>query len=176
MCDIMYVNNGENSMNKSKMQNPKTKYGVTLSNRSWRILEMLSYGNSSVSPRIDGNENYMLNKNNRAIWERTLSNTSYKDILRMPDIGRIGLHRLLQELKDIGIILIDAPEACCRTQNIVICLDDFGRYCQATRKRFNESRDAYIYSENIAPSRHVLIVKVPYVELDENLYPIKVLT
>ena len=62
-------------------------------------------------------------------------------------------------------------------QYIIICLDDDGLYCQATRKRFNEYKDAYTYSESIAPSRKPLVVSVPYVNVDETGYPInKVVT
>ena len=61
-------------------------------------------------------------------------------------------------------------------QNIIICLQDSSlenpkTYVQSTRRRFSYD-DAMERAKGYAPSRCALVVAVPWVELDENDYPV----
>lgn len=55
-------------------------------------------------------------------------------------------------------------------QFIVICLDDEGRYVQASLRRLNESQ-AKDRVRGVHPSRSPIIVPVPAVVLDKRFYP-----
>jgi hypothetical protein len=148
-----------------------TVNGITLSNSSWRVLERLSYGDWRRN--LEGNKNYILGSNNKRIWKKTVSQSSYKDMLLLRNVGKKAVHILIQELSDIGIQIKDSGNGFVLRQNIVICLDEFGRYTQATKKRFTEYRDASNYASGIATSRYPVIVKVPYVPIDNKGYPKK---
>ena len=59
---------------------------------------------------------------------------------------------------------------------IIICLkystpEDPATYVQSTRRRFTYD-DAWNRAKSYSPSRHPLVVAVPWVELDENDYPV----